>query len=162
MSNTRPNIHLNDDVLSTLRAGAKVSCEPPGVHAHRPPVLLIPWVVGGSKANRLSNGVPPPGRRHHPTNRSAVDGKTKDHDEVLQRHRDHPRRKVEHVGPRTPLVHECHQHGSVHQWQTVVHEPRKRQEPCTTYEWLTPLVPLQGAVRADLERLQTVSNTTTI
>jgi hypothetical protein len=28
-----------------------VSCEPPGVHVYRLPILLIPWDVGGSNAN---------------------------------------------------------------------------------------------------------------
>jgi hypothetical protein len=53
------------------------------MHARRLHVLLIPWDVGRSKANGLSDGVPPPGRRQHPTNRSVIDGKTKDHDDVL-------------------------------------------------------------------------------
>jgi hypothetical protein len=34
-------------------------------------------------ADSLSDGVPPPGGRHHPTNRSTVDGKTKDHGNIL-------------------------------------------------------------------------------
>jgi hypothetical protein len=38
MSNTRPNIPLNDDVLCTLRAGVEVSCEPPGVHTRQRPI----------------------------------------------------------------------------------------------------------------------------
>jgi hypothetical protein len=162
MSNKRPNIPLNDCVLSTFRAGIEVNCEPPGVHVHRLPILLICWDVRGSKANRLSNGVPPPGRRHHPTNRRAIDGKTKDHGDVLQRHRDLAIRKVERVGLRTPPVHKCHQRGGVHQWQTTIGEPSKRQDPCTMYERLIPLIPRQGAMRADPERLQTLSNTTTV
>jgi hypothetical protein len=87
MSNTRPNITLNDCVLSTLRIVVEVSCEPLGGHACRLLVLLIWCDVGESKANRLSDGVPPLGRSHHPTNRSAIDGKTKDHGDVLQRSR---------------------------------------------------------------------------
>jgi hypothetical protein len=47
MSNTRPNIPLNDGVLCTLRAGVEVSCEPPGVHTRHLPILLMPWDVGG-------------------------------------------------------------------------------------------------------------------
>jgi hypothetical protein len=132
------------------------------MHTRRLLVLLIPWDIGGSKVNGLSDGVPPPGRRHHPTNRSTVDGKTKDHGDVLQRHRDLARREVEHVGLQTPPVHECHQRGGVHQWQTAVDEPSKQQEPCTTFEWLVPLLPVQGVVRTDPERLQTLSNTTTV
>jgi hypothetical protein len=162
MSNTRPNIPLNDGILSTLWAGAEVSCEPPGVHAHRLPVLLIPWDIGGSKANQLSNGVPPPGRRHHPTNRSVIHGKTKDHGDVLQRHHDLAKQKVECVGLLMPPVHECRQRSDIHQRQTAVHELSKRQEPHTMYERLVPLVPLQGLVCADPQQLQTLSNTTTV
>jgi hypothetical protein len=88
ISNTKPNIPLNDCVFSTLRAGVEVSGEPPRVHACRLPVLLIRCDVRGSKANHLSNGVPPPGRRHHPTNRSVIDWKTKEHGDILQHHRD--------------------------------------------------------------------------
>jgi hypothetical protein len=47
MPKTRPSIPLNDGVLSTLRAGVKVSCEPPGVNAHRLLVLLVCGNVGG-------------------------------------------------------------------------------------------------------------------
>jgi hypothetical protein len=107
MSNTRPNIPLNDCILSTLWAGVEVSCEPLGVHACHLPVLLIPWDVRGSKANHLSDGVPPPDKRRHPTNRSAVDRKTKDHDNILQRHHNLARWKVERV------VSRCHQSMSV-------------------------------------------------
>jgi hypothetical protein len=159
MSNTRPNVHLNDCVLSTIRAGVEVSCEPPGVHAHHLPILLIRWDIGGSKANRLSDGVPPPGRRHHPTNRSAIDGKTKDHGNILQHHRALARQKVERVGLWMPPVHECRQRGGIHQQQTTVDEPSKWQETPTTYEQLIPLVPRQGVVRVDPERLQTLPNT---
>jgi hypothetical protein len=49
MPNTRPNIPLNDRVLSTLQTGVEVSCEPPGVHTHRLPVLLIHRDVGGRR-----------------------------------------------------------------------------------------------------------------
>jgi hypothetical protein len=160
--NTRPNIPLNDCVLSTLRASVEVSGEPPGVHTHRLPVLLIRCNVGGSKANRLSDGVPPPGRRHHPTNRSAIDGKTKDHSDVLQHHSDLTRWKVERVGLQMPPVHERRQRGSVHLRQTMGDEPSKWQEPRMTYEWLVPLIPCQGAIRADPERLQMLSNKTII
>jgi hypothetical protein len=86
MPNTRPNIPPNDCVQSTLWVGVEVRCEPPGVHSHHLLVLLIRGDVSGSNADILSNGVPPPGGRHEPTNRSAVDGKTKDHGDVLQRH----------------------------------------------------------------------------
>jgi hypothetical protein len=126
MSNTRPNIPLNDGIISTLWAGVEVSCKPPRVLVRRLPVLLIPWDIGGSKANRLSNGVPPPGRRHHPTNRSAIDRKIKDHGDILHCHHDLARRKVERVGLQMPPVHECHQRGGVYQWQTAVDEPSKR------------------------------------
>jgi hypothetical protein len=66
------------------------------------------------------------------------------------------------VGLRTPTVHECCQCGSGHQWQTTINEPRKRQEPHTTYERLILLVLVHGAMRADPEWLQTLSNTTTV
>jgi hypothetical protein len=144
MSSTRPNIPLNDCVLSTLRASVKVSCEPPGVHARHLPIFLIRGDVRKSKSNHLSDGVPPPGRRHHPTNRSTVDGKTKNHGDVLQRHHNLARRKVEHVGLRMPPVHKCRQRGSVHQRQPAVDELSKRQKPCTTYDRLVPLVPHWG------------------
>jgi hypothetical protein len=132
------------------------------MHTCRLLVLLIPWDVGSSKANGLRDGVPQPGRRHHPTNRSAVNGKTKDHGDVLQRHHDLARRKVERVGLRTPPVHESHQRGGIHQRQTAVDEPSKRQEPRTTYEQLIQQVPVQGGMRADPERLQMLSITTTV
>jgi hypothetical protein len=48
MPNTRPNIPLNDRVLSTLSTGVEVSCEPPGVHICRLPILVIRRDVGGS------------------------------------------------------------------------------------------------------------------
>jgi hypothetical protein len=132
------------------------------MHVCHPLVLLIPWDVGGSKSNGLSDEVPLPSRRHHPQNRSAIYGKTKDLGDVLQRHRDLTRWKVERVGLWTPPVHECHQRGDAHQWQTAVDEPSKRQEPRTMYEQLIPLVLVQGAVRVDPEWLQTLSNTTTV
>jgi hypothetical protein len=111
-----------------------VSGEPPRVHTHRLHVILIRCNVRGSKANRMSDGVPPPDRRHHPTNQSAVDGKTKDHDDVLQRHRDLARRKVERVGLQMPLIHEHRKRGGVHQRHTTGHEPSKGQELRLTYE----------------------------
>jgi hypothetical protein len=40
MPKTRPSIPLNDGVLSILRTGVEVSCEPPGVNARRLLVLL--------------------------------------------------------------------------------------------------------------------------
>jgi hypothetical protein len=86
MPNTGPNITLNDRVLSTLWIGVEVSREPLRVHARHLSILLICGDVGGggsSKANSLSDGVPPPSRRHHPTNRSVIDGKTKDHGDIL-------------------------------------------------------------------------------
>jgi hypothetical protein len=162
MPNTRPNITLNDCILSTLWASVEVRCEPPGVHAHRLLVLLIGGDVRGSKANRLFDGVPPPGRRHQPTNRSVIDGKTEDHGDLLQCHRDLARWKVERVGLRTPPVHECCKCGGVHQRQTAVDELSKRQEPRMMYEWLVPLIPCQGAVCVDPKRLQMLSNTTTV
>jgi hypothetical protein len=139
-----------------------VSGQPPGVHARHLPVLLIQCDGRGPKANRLSDGVPPLGRRHHPTNRSVVDGKTKDHDDILQHHRDLARWKVERVGLRMPPVHERRQRGGVHQRQTAGDKPSMWQEPRTTYERLIPLVPRQGAMRADPERLQTLLNTITL
>jgi hypothetical protein len=126
MSNTRPNIPLNDSIISTLWAVAEVSCEPLRVHARCLSVLLIQCNIRGSKANCLSDRVSPLDRSHHPTDWSAVDGKTKDHGDVLQRHRDLARWKVECVGLRTPPVHEHHQRGGVHQRQTVGDEPSKR------------------------------------
>jgi hypothetical protein len=89
----------------------EVSCEPPGVHARRLLFLLIREDVGGSNADSLSNGVPPPGGRHQPTNRSAVNGKTNDHGDILQRHHGLATRKVESVGLQTPPVHKCRQRG---------------------------------------------------
>jgi hypothetical protein len=119
MPNTRPNIPLNDCVLSTLRAGVEVSCEPPGVHTRHLLVLLICGDVGGLNADSLSDGIPPPDGRYHPTNRSAVDGKTKDHSDVLQCHRGLTTWKVKRVGLQTPPIHKCYQCGRVHQRQTV-------------------------------------------
>jgi hypothetical protein len=95
MPNTKQSIHLNNCVLSTLRAGVEVSFEPPGVHVCGLLVLLIlGHVGGGSNANGLSDRVPPPGGRHHPTNRSAVIEKTKDHDEIVHHHHSLATRKV--------------------------------------------------------------------
>jgi hypothetical protein len=55
--NSRPNIPLNDCVLSTLWAGVEVSSEPPIVHARRHPVILI-WCdvrgLGGQSPVRRS------------------------------------------------------------------------------------------------------------
>jgi hypothetical protein len=109
MPNTRPNIPLNDCVLSTLRAGVEVRSKPPGVHTCHHLVLLIHGNVegGGVKADSLSDGVPPPDGRHLPTNRSDIGGKTKDHGDVLQRHHGLATRKVERVGLQTPPVHKC-------------------------------------------------------
>jgi hypothetical protein len=47
MPNIRQNIPLNDCVLSTLREGVEVSCEPPVVHARRILILLICGDVEG-------------------------------------------------------------------------------------------------------------------
>jgi hypothetical protein len=132
------------------------------VHVCRLPILLIRCDVGGSKANRLSDRLPPPGGRHHPTNRRAIDGKTKDHGDVLQCHCDLVRWKVDCVGLRAPPVHERRQRSGVHQRQAAGDEPSKRQEPCTTYEWLIPHIPRQRVVHADPERLQMLSNITTV
>jgi hypothetical protein len=107
MPKTRPSIPLNDGVLSTLKAGVEVSCELPRVNARRLPVLLVYGNIGVSQADSRHDGVPPPAWRHRPTNRSVINGKTKDHGDVLQRHRGLPTRKVEHVGLWTPPVHKC-------------------------------------------------------
>jgi hypothetical protein len=141
MPKTRSTIPLNDGVFSTLWAGVKVSCEPPRVNAHRLLVLLVCGNVGGSHADSSPDGVPPPAWRHHPTNRRAVDGKTKDHGDVLQCHCGLPTRKVECVGLRTPLIHKCHQRGGVHHRQTAGDELSKWQETHTPYERLIPLIP---------------------
>jgi hypothetical protein len=87
MSKTRPSITLNDSVLSTLWAGVEVSCEPHGVD----PLRLR------SNADSSLDGVPPPIWKHRATNRSAVDGKTNDHDDVLQRHHGLVTRKMERM-----------------------------------------------------------------
>jgi hypothetical protein len=86
------------------------------VHTRRLLVLLIHGDVGGggSNADSLSDGVPPPGGRYQPTNRSDVDEKTKDHYDVLQHHCGLTTGKVEHVGLRMPPIHKCRQHGGVH------------------------------------------------
>jgi hypothetical protein len=149
MSKTRPSIPLNDGVLSILRTGVKVSCEPPGVNAHRLLVLLVWGNVGESKVDSSPNGVPPPAWRHRPRNRRVVDGETKDHSNVLQCHRGLPTWKVERVGLRTPPVHKCRQCGGVHHRQTTGDKVSKRQEPCMAYKWRVPLVPREGVVRAD-------------
>jgi hypothetical protein len=60
MPKTRPIIPLNDCVLSTLRAGVEVSCEPPGVYACRLLAHLICGDVGRSNPDSFSNGVLPP------------------------------------------------------------------------------------------------------
>jgi hypothetical protein len=69
------------------------------VHVRRLLVILIRGHVGGGGGNAdgLSDRVPPPGGRHHPTNRSAVDRKTKDHDDIVQHHCSLATRKVESV-----------------------------------------------------------------
>jgi hypothetical protein len=162
MSKTRLIIPLNDYVLRTLWAGVEVSCEPPEVHTHRLLVLLICRNIGGLNVDSFSDRVPSLGRRHRPTNRSVVDGKTKDHGDVLQHHCGHATRKVQHVGLWMPLVHKCHQRGGVHHRKTVGDEPSKRQEHRMPYERLIPLVPHQGVVRADPERVQTLWNTTIV
>jgi hypothetical protein len=69
---------------------------------------------------------------------------------------------VERVGLQMPLIHEHRKRGGVHQRHTTGHEPSKGQELRLTYEQLIPLAPRQGVVRADPERLQTLSNTITV
>jgi hypothetical protein len=81
MPKTRPSIPLNDGVLSILRTGVEVSCEPPGVNARR--LLVLLGTSGGSKADSSPDGVPPPAWRHHLRNRHAVNGETKDHGDIL-------------------------------------------------------------------------------
>jgi hypothetical protein len=132
------------------------------VNAHRLPVLLVCMNVGGSQADRSHDGVPPLGWRHCPRNRCAVDGKTEDHGDVLQRHHGLPTRKVECVGLQTPPVYKCRQRGGVHHRQMARHETSKRQEHITSYERRVPLVPRQGVVRTDLERQESLCNTTMI
>jgi hypothetical protein len=131
MPKTRPSIPLNDGVLSTLRAGVEVSCEPPGVDARQLLVLLVCGKVGGSNADSFPDTVPPTTWRHRPTDRSVIDGKTNDHAGVLQHHRGLATRKVERVGLRMPLVHKSHQRGGVHHQQIACDELSKRQEPRT-------------------------------
>jgi hypothetical protein len=154
MPKTRPSIPLNDGVLSTLRAGVEVSCEPPGVDARQLLVLLVCGKVGGSNADSFPDTVPPTTWRHRPTDRSVIDGKTNDHADILQHHRGLMTRKVECVGLRTPLVHKSHQHGGVHHQQIAGDELSKRQEPRTSYERCVLLIPHQGAMHADHERGQ--------
>jgi hypothetical protein len=114
MPKTTSSIPLNDGVLSTPWAGVEVSCEPPKVNARRLPILLVYRNVRGSHADSSPDGVRSLAWRDHPTNQHAVDGKTKDHGNVLQHHRGLPTWKVEHVDLWTPPVHKCHQHGRVH------------------------------------------------
>jgi hypothetical protein len=114
MTMTRPSIPLNDGILSTLREGVKVSCEPPGVDARRLPVLLVCGNIRGLQANSSPDEVPPPAWSHRPRNRTAIDGKTKDHGDILQRHRGLATRKVKRVGLRMPPVDKCRQRGGVH------------------------------------------------
>jgi hypothetical protein len=159
MWNTRPNIPLNDGILSTLRASIEVSCEPPGIHVRHLPVLLIPWDVGGggSKANRLSDGVPPPGRRHHPTNRSVVDGKTKDHCDLggwkVERGTCGP---PDATGPWVPSTRR-RPSATDRGWRAeqAVGTPQDIWTARTAH-------PSAWAVRADPEWLQTLSNRTTV
>jgi hypothetical protein len=104
MSKTRPSITLNDSVLSTLRAGVEVSYEPHGVDPLHLLVLLVCGNIEWLNAESSLDGVPPP-IWHRATNRSAVDGKTNDHDDVLQRHRGLVTRKMERVDLWMPSVH---------------------------------------------------------
>jgi hypothetical protein len=131
MPKARSSILLNDGVLRTLRVGVEVSCEPPGVNAHSLLVLLVCGNIGGSHANSSPDRDPPPA-----TNRCVVDGKTKDHDDILQHHRGLPTQKVEHVGLWVPPVHKCRQRGGVHHRQITDDKLSKRQEPRTPYERL--------------------------
>jgi hypothetical protein len=160
MPKTRSSIPLNDGILSTLRPGVEVSCEPPRVNARRLLVLLVCGNIGRSHTDSSPDRVPPPTWRQCPTNRRVIDGKTKDHDDILQRHCGLPTRKVEHVYLRTSPVHKCHQRGRIHHRQIVGNEPSKRYEPRTPYERRVPFISRQGAMRADTERLQTLWNTT--
>jgi hypothetical protein len=66
---TRPSIPLNDGVLSTLRAGAKVRCEPPRVNTRHLPLLLVHRNIKGLQANSSPDGVPPPIWSHRGVNR---------------------------------------------------------------------------------------------
>jgi hypothetical protein len=162
MPKTKLSIPLNDGLLSILRAGVEVSYEPPGVNTRRLLVLLVYRNVGGSKADSSPDGVPPPVWRHRPRNWHAVDGETKDHGDILQHHRGLPTQKVERVGLHTPPVHKCHQRGGVHHRQSTGDEASKRQERRTSYERRVPLVPQQGAMRADPKRGQSLWNTTIV
>jgi hypothetical protein len=141
MPNTRPNIPLNVCILSTLRACVQVSCEPPGVNAHHFLVLLIHGDVRGGGQMPIASTMVSLHPVHQLRNRSSVDGKTKDHGDILQYHRGLATRKVECVGLWTPLVHKCHQHDGVHQRQTAGKELSKRQEPRMMYEQLLPVIP---------------------
>jgi hypothetical protein len=64
------------------------------VNAYHLLVLLVCENVKGSQADSSRDGVPPPGWRHHPRNWCAIDGKTKDHGDVLQHHHGLPTWKV--------------------------------------------------------------------
>jgi hypothetical protein len=141
MSKTRPSIHLNDGVLSILWTGVEGSCEPPEVNTCCLLVLLVCGNVGGSHADSSPDGVPPLAWRHRPKNQCAVNGKTKDHGDVLQCQRDLSTWKAKPVGLVTPPVHKCRQRGRVHHQQTVSDEASKQQETCTAYEWCVPLIP---------------------
>jgi hypothetical protein len=152
MPKTRPSIPLNDGILNILRARVEVTCEPPGVNAHCLLALLVCENVGGSHNDCSRNGVPPPAWRHHPRNWRAVDGKTKDHGEVLYTHRGLPTQKVECVGLWMPPVYKCRQHGGVYHRQTTGDGASKRQEPRMSYERRESLIPRQGDARADPER----------
>jgi hypothetical protein len=74
MPKTRLSIPLNDGVLSILRIGVKLSCEPPRVNAHHLIVLLFCGNIEGSKTNSSPDRVPPPSWRHRPRNWRAIDG----------------------------------------------------------------------------------------
>jgi hypothetical protein len=132
------------------------------VNIRRLHVLLVYRNVRGSQADSSRDGVPPPGWRHRPRNWCAVNGKTEDHGDVMQRHRGLPTQKVERVGLQTPPVYKCRQRGKVHHRQMAGHETSKRQEPGTPYEQRVPLVPQQGVVRTDPERQESLCNTTMI
>jgi hypothetical protein len=84
MPKTRLSIPLNDVILSILQTGVEVSCEPPRVNAYRILVLLLYGNIGGSKVDSSPDRVPPPAWSHRPRNQRVVDGKTKDHGDVLQ------------------------------------------------------------------------------
>jgi hypothetical protein len=116
MHKKRVSVPLNHCVLSALQAGVKVSCEPTRVDTRRLLVHLVCRHVGGSNAGSSPDNVPPPPWRHWPTNQSVVNGKTKDHGDILKHHRGIAAHKVERVGLQTSLVHLCCQCHGVHQW----------------------------------------------